>query len=283
MANTDRLSEREIEVAEVLLQGKSNKQIALALGISVHTVEYHLKNIYQKLGVSSSKEAILVLGKTPGWRTRGKLGESAVAGGRGIGDNGDGSALPGPGTLAGAGEMQQKKPAKFFGKYTILIAFGLVLLGGLVYMLTRPAPWQSYARECEYPDDATVGQMIWRQNASGSKVHGQFGTTADAPYPPQAGYVIYKGISLPQVDQLYLKLSYSKYSPTAVPILVYVDNEPEPRASIFPVDQQSWDQFTWTEPISLGGIAGGVHMLKLSTAGQEYGVADLDKLILTKQ
>lgn len=55
-------SEREKEVVALLLQGKSNKQIALELHIAQSTVEYHLKNIYQKLEVSSRTEAVLRLG-----------------------------------------------------------------------------------------------------------------------------------------------------------------------------------------------------------------------------
>ena len=71
-------SERENEVTELLLQGKSNKQIALALGISASTVEYHLKNIYKKLQVSSRTEAVLRLGKSIGSDNTGKLGKSTV-------------------------------------------------------------------------------------------------------------------------------------------------------------------------------------------------------------
>jgi DNA-binding CsgD family transcriptional regulator len=54
-------SEREKDVIQFLLQGKSNKQIALALGISSRTVEFHLSNIYAKLGVNNRSEAILKL------------------------------------------------------------------------------------------------------------------------------------------------------------------------------------------------------------------------------
>ena len=54
-------SEREKEVAALLLQGKSNKQIAQALGVSTRTAEFHISNIYAKMGVSSRAEAIVQL------------------------------------------------------------------------------------------------------------------------------------------------------------------------------------------------------------------------------
>ena len=58
------LSKRESEVVQFLLQGKSNKQIAMTLEIAETTVEFHLKNIYAKLRVNSRAEAILKLGKS---------------------------------------------------------------------------------------------------------------------------------------------------------------------------------------------------------------------------
>ncbi|GAB1470945.1 hypothetical protein MASR2M66_18230 [Chloroflexota bacterium] len=61
MIQPNLFSKREKEVIELLLWGKGNKQIALALNISKSTVEYHLKNIYRKLGVISRAEAILHL------------------------------------------------------------------------------------------------------------------------------------------------------------------------------------------------------------------------------
>ncbi len=57
-----RLSKREKEVLNLVLQGKSNKQIALSLDISVRTVEFHLKNIYTKFQINSRIELILKLG-----------------------------------------------------------------------------------------------------------------------------------------------------------------------------------------------------------------------------
>ena len=57
----NQFSEREKAVIELLLRGKSNKQIAFSLGITNRTVEFHLKNIYDKLGVRSRSETILML------------------------------------------------------------------------------------------------------------------------------------------------------------------------------------------------------------------------------
>jgi len=58
------LSKRESDVVQLLLQGRSNKQIAMALEIAETTVEFHLKNIYAKLQVNSRTEAVLKLGKS---------------------------------------------------------------------------------------------------------------------------------------------------------------------------------------------------------------------------
>lgn len=48
------LSEREIDVLKLLVCGKSNKEIAKELFISIHTVATHRKNISSKLGVKST-------------------------------------------------------------------------------------------------------------------------------------------------------------------------------------------------------------------------------------
>jgi DNA-binding NarL/FixJ family response regulator len=49
---TNLLSEREKDVGRVLSQGKSNKRIALELGLSTRTVEFHLGNIYTKVSIA---------------------------------------------------------------------------------------------------------------------------------------------------------------------------------------------------------------------------------------
>jgi len=52
---------KDLEVIRLLLQGKSNKQIALQLGVSTRAVEQHLTHIYEKLEVCSRAEAIIKL------------------------------------------------------------------------------------------------------------------------------------------------------------------------------------------------------------------------------
>lgn len=76
MAQSPQLSNREQDVVNLLLEGKSNKLIASSLHISERTVEFHLKNIFAKYQVGSRMELVLKLGKS----TAEKLGDSTVAG-----------------------------------------------------------------------------------------------------------------------------------------------------------------------------------------------------------
>jgi LuxR family maltose regulon positive regulatory protein len=51
------LSERELEVLELIAQGLTNREIASRLFLSVHTIKAHSRNIYGKLGVHNRTEA----------------------------------------------------------------------------------------------------------------------------------------------------------------------------------------------------------------------------------
>ena len=52
------LTTREQDVLELLAVGLSNKRIAVRLGISEHTVKFHVNAIYGKLGASTRTEAV---------------------------------------------------------------------------------------------------------------------------------------------------------------------------------------------------------------------------------
>ena len=51
------LSQRETEVLTLLASGQANSEIAAALGISVHTIERHVANVFAKLSVRNRAEA----------------------------------------------------------------------------------------------------------------------------------------------------------------------------------------------------------------------------------
>lgn len=55
----DLLTEREMEVLQLAARGKSNKEIAHALSLSVPTIKAHLVNIFNKMNVGSRTEAVL--------------------------------------------------------------------------------------------------------------------------------------------------------------------------------------------------------------------------------
>jgi DNA-binding NarL/FixJ family response regulator len=56
----ERLTRREREVLELIARGRSNKRIALELGISEKTVKAHVGHLLAKLGVSDRTQAALM-------------------------------------------------------------------------------------------------------------------------------------------------------------------------------------------------------------------------------
>lgn len=56
VSDPDRLTEREVEVLQLVTQGLRNKEIGARLGISENTAKFHLKNILEKLHAQSRTE-----------------------------------------------------------------------------------------------------------------------------------------------------------------------------------------------------------------------------------
>jgi LuxR family maltose regulon positive regulatory protein len=52
------LSDRELEVLQLIAQGLSRQEIAAQLVLSLNTVKTHARNIYSKLGVNSQMQAV---------------------------------------------------------------------------------------------------------------------------------------------------------------------------------------------------------------------------------
>lgn len=55
---TYRLSEHEYEILHLLIEGLSNPEIATKTNISRATIQYHINNIFNKLGVTNRADAI---------------------------------------------------------------------------------------------------------------------------------------------------------------------------------------------------------------------------------
>lgn len=55
----DLLTDREKEILQLLAEGKSNKEVATLLDLSVYTVETHRANLMQRLGLHSTAEIVL--------------------------------------------------------------------------------------------------------------------------------------------------------------------------------------------------------------------------------
>jgi DNA-binding CsgD family transcriptional regulator len=54
----ERLTSREREIVQLLSEGKSSKETAAVLGISIKTAETHRANIMRKLGIHSVSELV---------------------------------------------------------------------------------------------------------------------------------------------------------------------------------------------------------------------------------
>lgn len=61
-----RITEREVEVIKQICMGKSNKEIASQMSISVNTVNNHVANIFEKMNISSRMELMRIM-KTGPW------------------------------------------------------------------------------------------------------------------------------------------------------------------------------------------------------------------------
>ena len=66
--DSEHLSKRELDIIKLAAKGLTNKEIADQLHLSFRTVEGHMRDVFNKLGVGSRTEAVL-FGLRKGWFT----------------------------------------------------------------------------------------------------------------------------------------------------------------------------------------------------------------------
>ncbi len=57
------MTERDLEIFELVIKGKSNREIARMLHISAHTVKAHLRSYFRKHDISNRTRLAYLLGK----------------------------------------------------------------------------------------------------------------------------------------------------------------------------------------------------------------------------
>ncbi|HEX6099734.1 MAG TPA: response regulator transcription factor [Thermoanaerobaculia bacterium] len=60
LAHAPRLSPRERDVLRLVVEGKSNKEIAAALKVAERTVKFHMTSIFNKLGAENRAQAVSI-------------------------------------------------------------------------------------------------------------------------------------------------------------------------------------------------------------------------------
>ncbi|MDO8690868.1 MAG: LuxR C-terminal-related transcriptional regulator [Dehalococcoidia bacterium] len=122
LSNGSVLSQRELDIVRLLMTGARNREIATQLFLSVHTVEYHITHILQKLGVRNRTEA----------------GMKAIRVGL---DSVRQDVRPASSVQSRTQRYRPRRPAGFIG-WRIVAPLLLVLGGMLMYLILWGTPFE---------------------------------------------------------------------------------------------------------------------------------------------
>ena len=148
------LSDREIEVLRLVGQGKSNKEIAMDLDISVNTVKVHIGRIFQKIDVTSRTEATLYAIEHGIIKSPANQNEEAE------------QETP----AVEAQKAKQTLREALLSRRWLLIVVGVVILAGLYAVIARPAFLMRGNRPTEIPLQAWVAMAPLKEPRSSMAV-----------------------------------------------------------------------------------------------------------------
>ena len=64
-ATIDQLTEQEVQIMGFVAEGLTNREVVAQLFLSPRTVDFHLRNIFRKLGITSRTELARLALETP--------------------------------------------------------------------------------------------------------------------------------------------------------------------------------------------------------------------------
>ncbi len=197
------LSKRELEVVALVVEGLTNREIALRLYLSPNTVKVHLRNIFTKTGVASRTE-LSILAVKEGWVRLEGVEESAGAdetAAEAPAVESPGVAVPAPLSRETAPLHESAPPFSLSRRQAVSLILGLLMAALVLFLPAPQAPRAQSPADSGLVEQApsrplgeTIGETEWRElppmpvrrarlglAAWGGRLYAVGGLTAEGP------------------------------------------------------------------------------------------------------
>ena len=138
--------------------------------------------------------------------------------------------------------------------------------------------------ECENAIIQGISSRRYRPSASSIQTITLYWGQSPYGYNPidlsEAIYQFHQSIDLPFLEKAFFSLSYSSDCSQNSNILIYLNDEPQPRAELTLACSGDWDAFRQTEWVDLGSIEGGIHKVSIIPK-DSLGLVEFDAFTIT--